>query len=751
MPIKLLIVVTTYQSVVTILETKLNLLLQNPDFHVSVASSANDLNDDRALNCPFFPIHIPRNIKIFQDLKAIIKLKKLILKEKIDIVHTHTAKAGAIGAFAGYLAGVHVFHTYHGLPFFDRQSSLHNFLIQRIEVFLSRFRKVIFSQNMSDIRKLQKIKSIRCPIIHEGNGIDVQNILKNSMLHHNKLGEFFNGSRIHLLCVSRLESIKVIDKVISAVKFLIDQEIEVECIIAGKGHLEKHLNRQIRKLNLCSVISILYTPYIHALIAKADILALTSIKEGIPRSLLEGMALKKPVIDTDVVGTNEVVIHNETGVLVPFNDQNVFNKSLLELCNDRVFREKLGNAGYARVLDNFSDEKKIVRLWSDYYKNVPTKNPLPALPAQKRVLIVSTVGYTIEAFLLPYVDVLKNRGYHISALSNWNHQWNKLQPYVTQVHVPFSRNFISCLNIISLFSALRFLNKNSFDFIYTHTPIASAIIRFANAITGRKSRIIYEIHGLHIHTKGGKLSNFLFKRIECYLSRFTDKIITINKDDYAFAKLNFPKAKNYYSPGIGIDCGYYSPVSSDRQLTGGKHDIDKRALRLVTISDFIKRKRIDLCIECAKLLKKDGYDFKWHIIGDGPLFNEISGMIKANELESMVLLPGHLIDVRPNLAASDIFVLLSMQEGLPRSLLEAGAMGIPAVVSDIRGNRDLIESNKNSFLSPAGNYRAATECIKRLLDDTQLRTAFGLRLRSKIQAVFSLEKTIPIHEKIFFD
>ena len=126
-------------------------------------------------------------------------------------------------------------------------------------------------------------------------------------------------------------------------------------------------------------------------------------------------------------------------------------------------------------------------------------------------------------------------------------------------------------------------------------------------------------------------------------------------------------------------------------------------------------------------------------------------MIKANGLESMVLLPGHLIDVRPNLAASDIFVLLSMQEGLPRSLLEAGAMGIPAVVSDIRGNRDLIESNKNSFLSPPGNYRAATECIKRLLDDTQLRAAFGLRLRSKIQAVFSLEKTIPIHEKIFFD
>ena len=609
MPINLLVVVTTYQSVVTILDAKLNLLLQNPDFRVSVVSSDNDLNDNRKLNCPFFPIHIPRTINIFRDLKAILKLEQLIQKEKIDIVHTHTAKAGAIGALAGYLAGVPVVHTYHGLPFYDGQSPVNNFLLKSIEIYLSRFRKVIFSQNLSDIRKLQKTKRVHCPIIHEGNGIDIQGVINNSMTRSDAMGKYFNGNCIHILCISRLESIKVVDKLIRAVKFLIEQGIEVECIIAGKGHLENQLNRQIHKLKLTSAIAILYTPNIHALIAKSDILALTSIKEGIPRSLLEGMALKKPVIATDVSGTNEVVIHNENGMLVPFNDQNALNKGILELCKNKAFREKLGNAGYERVIRIFSDERKIVRLWSDQYRMISSAGALHANTRQNKVLIVSTVGYTIEAFLLPYVDFLKNKGYSISALANWDYRWNKLQPFVTQIHIPFSRKFISLSNVIALLSAVRLLNKNSFGFIYTHTPIASAIIRLANKLTGRKSKIIYEIHGLHIHTKGGMISNFIFKQIECYLSRFTEKIITINKDDYAFAQRYFSKAKNYYSPGIGIDLRYYSPKRLDRQSPTETDAINARPLQLITIAILLNGSESTFASNAQKALKKKAMGF----------------------------------------------------------------------------------------------------------------------------------------------
>jgi glycosyltransferase involved in cell wall biosynthesis len=92
-----------------------------------------------------------------------------------------------------------------------------------------------------------------------------------------------------------------------------------------------------------------------------------------------------------------------------------------------------------------------------------------------------------------------------------------------------------------------------------------------------------------------------------------------------------------------------------------------------------------------------------------------------------------------------------MQEGLPRSLLEAGAMGLPAVATDIRGSRDLVENEVNSFLVPVADAAAASIRIQSLIDNPQLRRDFGAKLRKTVSEKFSLEKTLAIHEKIFFE
>jgi glycosyltransferase involved in cell wall biosynthesis len=133
---------------------------------------------------------------------------------------------------------------------------------------------------------------------------------------------------------------------------------------------------------------------------KSDIAVLTSEKEGIPRGLMEAMALGKPVIATDVPGTNELVVHGETGLLVPLNSfpfpvsgrggrpdgQTVggegvcgegireqgggssMGPSLLSLACDAVLRRKLGEAGRRRVLERF-DDGKIVEMWLKAYGN----------------------------------------------------------------------------------------------------------------------------------------------------------------------------------------------------------------------------------------------------------------------------------------------------------------------------------------------------------------------------------------------
>ncbi|OGJ90840.1 MAG: hypothetical protein A2268_09335 [Candidatus Raymondbacteria bacterium RifOxyA12_full_50_37] len=375
--IKLLKLVTSYQSVITILDSKLSLLAQTPGIDLHVASSFEDPDEQRKAKGTFTHIDIPRTIRPIKDLIAVVKLYRFIRKERFDVVHTHTAKAGIVGAIAAKLAGVPLIcHTYHGLPFFKGQKSLSYAIYKGIEVLFSKIRHILFSQNKYDYEQLKNIKSIKCPVIFEGNGVSIKDIESNARNYTSELTLCFDidtplskgGQGGIILCIARLEPVKRLEKVIAAMEYLISQNIHATCIIAGKGYLEEKLNSLIKSKGLASHVSIIYTPHVHALINKADIVVLTSEKEGIPRGLMEAMALKKPVVATNVLGTNELVIDQETGFLVPLEDQDVLNQRLAQLVLDQSLQQKFGQSGYQRIASHF-DDAKIVQLWLKTYAN----------------------------------------------------------------------------------------------------------------------------------------------------------------------------------------------------------------------------------------------------------------------------------------------------------------------------------------------------------------------------------------------
>jgi len=749
MKIKLLQIATTYQSLVTILDTKLGLLAQNPDIELHVASAFEDPDEKRVTHGKYHEVPMERTISPVRDAVSVFRLYKYIKQNRFDIIHTHTAKAGIIGALAGRLAKVPVVHTYHGLPFYKGQNIWEYAVIKNAEKALSFLRVILFSQNKFDVDVLHKSKWSSNKILFEGNGVSPDVVLTNAINDRGKVQDLFSGSAFHILCISRIEIVKMPEKVLDIVLSLRKKNIPVECIIAGKGYLQKPLEHKIKEYGLTDCVKIIYTQYIHALIAKADIVVLTSKKEGVPRSLLEAMTLKKPIVATDVQGTRELVIDQENGILVGYNDQAALDKAAYLLYTDATLRKKYGEAGYSRVLQNFVNEKQTVDLWKSSYNKIV--NPHNCDDKSKRVLFVSTVGYTTEAFLIPYISLFIDKGYKVVACANWNYCWNKLPNTIEKKHLPFSRKATSLSNVVTFVKLVGFLKKEQFDCIYTHTPIASMLVRLAHVLAKDKAEVVYEIHGLHVHAKGKRLTNLIFKSIECALAKYTDKIITINHDDFAFAKKNFSHAKLFYSPGIGVDVDYYKRSEADRTLIRAKYSIDNNDIVIITIADFIRRKRIDLCIATAKILLDQGCMFKWLIVGDGLLMSNTTAAIQKAELQKHIVLAGHQKDVRPFLSASDIFMLLSMQEGLPRSLLEAGAMGIPAVVSDIRGNRDLVDNGVNSFLVPTGEANAAASATIQLMTDANMRKEFGVKLQAKIMESFSLKSTLAIHEKIFFD
>lgn len=363
---RLLVIATAYQSIVTILDSKLKVLAKHPSYDVCAASSEKEPDEDRKPAVVFFPVPIPRTIRVFGDIHAVFSLIFLIRREQFDLVHTHTAKAGFVGAIAGWICGIPVIHSYHGLPFFPGQKRTAYSIYKLIEIFLSRFRRCVFTQNHFDFEILKHTCAIACPVIYEGNGVDVGTVQANASRYSSFVKPIYSEASFKIACIARLEPVKYLTTLIDAVKFLKSKGVDVECVIAGKGPLKQDLETRIHKDNLHGILKIIYTPYIHALINCADCVVLTSIKEGIPRSLMEAMALNKPVVATDVVGTNELVLNEKTGILVPFNDQDKFNEAILRLINDAALRLRLGKSGHQRIVEFFS-ESTIAGLWTEQY------------------------------------------------------------------------------------------------------------------------------------------------------------------------------------------------------------------------------------------------------------------------------------------------------------------------------------------------------------------------------------------------
>ena len=318
---------TSYQSVVTILDGKLRLLGRRNDVECHVASSA-DPDDHRAAAVPHFAVDIPRSIRPLKDLAAVLKLCRIIRKNKYDIVHTHTAKAGMVGAIAGWLTGTPTVHTYHGLPFYEGQGAMAYEAFRILEIAASHLRKAVFCQTRRDMEILKRLRLFSCPAYYEGNGVDIDTVVRNAERDRASVKGLFPESGAKILCVARLEPVKNLSMVLDVAAVLKERKTLFHLIIAGKGILEKALEAEIGRKNLRDVVSIRYTPHIHALIKEADVVVLASIKEGIPRSVMEAMALKKPMVATDVSGTNELVVDGITGFLVPLNDKGTFSRAV---------------------------------------------------------------------------------------------------------------------------------------------------------------------------------------------------------------------------------------------------------------------------------------------------------------------------------------------------------------------------------------------------------------------------------------
>lgn len=356
----------------SILVDKLKILAQKGyDVHLI---SANDGYDEcllaKAGIKPHF-IYMNREINLKDDLISIIKMAKLFQREKFDIIHTHTAKAGIIGRIASKLTQMPItIHTSHGLPFYEGQRFLTYKFYKFLERIGSLFCDAISSQNKEDMKILKKMLPYK-QIYYEGNGIDLQELdeklltIKNLSPLKSSLG--INQETKIILVAARFEPVKNHYFLIEGLKELQKRFNQFVCILAGDGPLREEIIRMIEANGLQNHIKLVgYQKDIYPLIKMADVITLTSVKEGIPRIIMEAMAFSKPIVASNVLGTRELVQHKKTGILVEYKNVNLLAEGLQKLLENKSLGETYGLNGRRVIEEEFTEEIVVNRLISMY-------------------------------------------------------------------------------------------------------------------------------------------------------------------------------------------------------------------------------------------------------------------------------------------------------------------------------------------------------------------------------------------------
>jgi glycosyltransferase involved in cell wall biosynthesis len=369
----------------------------------------------------------------------------------------------------------------------------------------------------------------------------------------------------------------------------------------------------------------------------------------------------------------------------------------------------------------------------------------------KKVLFVTTIIRTVEAFLLPHIMYFKNKGFEVGVAANTdNSDLNKIEELgVTIHHVPFSRSVFNKGNLIS-YQIIKKIMRD-YHILHLHTPISSFITRMASS---KGHTVIYCAHGFHFNENGSRAANTFYKLVERLAGARTNKLIVTNKDDIAAARTIIAPEKIDYVNGVGLDQHIYDiDRYTEQNKLNSKFELglDHNKKIITHIAEFNQNKRQIDIVRACEILKDKTQNFTILLVGTGEDAEAVQNQIQESHLEQHIQCLGFRKDISNILSITDIGLLVSIREGLPRSLMEMMAMKIPIIATDIRGNRDLIENGENGYLIPIKDPQLlADKCLHLLTNDHQSEK-FGKAGREKIENYFSLEKVLHQMEKVYIE
>jgi len=295
----------------------------------------------------------------------------------------------------------------------------------------------------------------------------------------------------------------------------------------------------------------------------------------------------------------------------------------------------------------------------------------------------------------------------------------------------------------------KLLKEIRFSLVHVHTPVAAFVTRLACQRTNTHP-VLYTAHGFHFY-KGAPLKNWLlYYNMEKLAARWTDGLITINEEDFEAAK-KFRLRNNgqvFYVPGVGVDVEAIQQRAAaiDRSTKRRELGIDDKSTVIITVGELNTNKNHTQVLRALSELRKTNLHYL--IVGTGENELKLKKMVKQLSLQNNVSFLGFRKDIPELLSASDIFILTSRREGLPRAILEAMAVGLPIIATNVRGNRDLVKHGENGYSVQLDDVQQTILAIEALSSSKSLRESMG-EINREVVREYSLERVLSETEVIY--
>ena len=310
-----------------------------------------------------------------------------------------------------------------------------------------------------------------------------------------------------------------------------------------------------------------------------------------------------------------------------------------------------------------------------------------------KVLCLASVWVHLANFHLPYIRTMEAKGYEVHVVSRGIPDDSGL-PHT--LNLPFKKSIFAFSNLVVVFRLIRLIRKERYYLIYAHTTLAAFLCRLALLLSfAPRVRLIYVCHGYFFTTrKDGKVSFNLGSRFflfcEKLVAHLTSVLVLMNEEDYASAKRYRLGKRIYLSHGMGF-------VPEKYQLPTAKK-INRDKVIFVCVGELSLRKNQTQLLYAFKAVNNEFPKCELRFAGDGAKRGYYERLATKLGIKECVRFLGHVDDISRVYAETDILVSASRCEGLPLYLMEGLAFGLPIIVSDIKGHKDLIEHGVNGLL-----------------------------------------------------